>query len=73
MSTIKTCPQKHYVTRGPRKGLETMRYLPHVVPAWSESGYATCASCGCEVYVGQGPMDPYASQVEQGEYVRRYG
>ncbi len=59
----KTCKQRWMSAR---TGRWVQGYRPHVVPEYDRSGYATCAECGREVYVGQGPFDPYCQQVAEG-------
>jgi len=49
-TATKTCVQEVL----DKWGRSVRRRLPHDVPASSESGYALCASCGAEVYVGRG-------------------
>lgn len=65
-----TCMQRVIALRGPRAGQWIEARRPHDVPSSSEDGYATCASCGANVYVGQGEMSPIAAQEREGRMAR---
>lgn len=62
----KTCMQKAF----DREGRPVTRRLPHDVPASTgdpNDGYASCASCGVEVYVGSGLHPNLGVPVEDAE------
>lgn len=54
-----------------QKTLRGLRRLPHDVPDGSEDGYAICASCGTQVYVGRPPA-LIAQEMAEKEYRARY-